>query len=88
MGEWLTAFYEPIQLATDSLNWDWVWSYSIFGGQLLARVPPSPLLLTMNYLVNFDSFAPAIEAAFAAGLRRHHARDYHKAHRLSWITAV
>lgn len=85
LGEWLAAFNEPVQLATDSLNWDWVWIHRIFGGQLPANLLPSPLLLTMNYLVNFDNFAPAIEAAFAAGLRRHHALDDAKANRLGWI---
>lgn len=84
---WLAGFNESVQLATDSLNWDWVWIHSIFGGQLPANVLPSPLLLTMNYLVNFDSFRPAIEAAFAAGLRRHHALDDAKANRLGWIAA-
>jgi hypothetical protein len=41
----------------------------------------------MNYLMQFDEFEPAIERAFAAGLRRHHALDDAKANRMGWISA-
>jgi len=46
-----------------------------------------PLLLTMNYLVDFDQFEPAVEKAFTEGSRRHHALDDAKANRLGWIAA-
>lgn len=51
------------------------------------NVADRPLLLTMNYLNDYDAFEPAIEAAFAGGLRRHHALDDAKANRLGWIAA-
>lgn len=41
----------------------------------------------MNYLNDYDAFAHAVEMAFAAGLRRHHALDDAKANRLGWIAA-
>jgi len=43
-----------------------------------------PLLLTMNYLVEYDRFVDAVEMAFRS-LRRHHALDDAKANRLGWI---
>ncbi len=89
---WLEAFGEPVQLATDSLAWDWPWLHQIF--RVLTVAPawpsnllPAPLLLTMNYLIDFDKFEPAVEQAFADGLRRHHALDDAKANRLGWIAA-
>jgi hypothetical protein len=89
---WLEAFGEPVQLATDSLAWDWPWIHQIF--RVLTAVPawpknlhPSPLVLTMNYLIDFDNFEAALEQAFADGLRRHHALDDAKANRLGWIAA-
>lgn len=45
------------------------------------------LLLSMNYLNDYDQFEPAVEQAFAGGLRRHHALDDAKANRLGWIAA-
>lgn len=86
---WLEAFNEPLQLATDSLAWDWRWLQEIFRahGRWPTNVDSGPLLLTMNYLNNFDAFEAGIEAAFAGGLRRHHALDDAKANRLGWIAA-
>lgn len=86
---WLEEFNEPVQLVTDSLVWDWTWIQEIFHehGQWPANVDGKPLLLTMNYLNDFDAFEAAIEGAFAAGLRRHHALDDAQANRLGWIAA-
>nr|WP_326528030.1 hypothetical protein [Rhodoferax sp.] len=89
LTRWLEAFDEPLKLATDSLTWDWTWIQEIFHehGRWPGNVEGKPLLLTMNYLNNFDPFELAIEQAFAAGLRRHHALDDAKANRLGWIAA-
>lgn len=40
--DWLIAFGEPVQLATDSLQWDWPWIEKIFaeaGAYLLDQTP-------------------------------------------------
>lgn len=89
LAAWLEAFGEPVQLATDSLAWDWTWVQEIFyeRGQWPGNVDGKPLLLTMNYLSDYDAFVIAVEKAFSAGLRRHHALDDAKAHRLGWIAA-
>lgn len=92
LTDWLEAFDEPVQLATDSLAWDWRWIQEIFCPQ--GAIPtwppnllPAPLLLTINYLIDFDEFEPAIERAFAEGLHRHHALDDAKANRIGWLAA-
>lgn len=85
---WLQAFGEPVTLATDSLAWDWPWVHDIFGelGIWPDNLAPKPLLLTMNYLIEYDRFVDAVEMAFRS-LRRHHALDDAKANRLGWIAA-
>lgn len=86
---WLAGFDGPVRLATDSLAWDWRWIQEIFPSPETwpANVERSPLLLTMNYLLHFDEFEPAIESAFAKGLRRHHALDDARANRLGWLAS-
>lgn len=86
---WLVAFGAPVKLVTDSLSWDWPWVQEIFyaHGVWPSNVDGKPLLLTMNYLNDFDRFNQAMEKAFGEGLRRHHALDDAKANRLGWIAA-
>lgn len=89
LGNWLEDFEQPIRLATDSRTWDWPWVHKIFEipGTWPTNLDGHPLLLNMNYQNNYKAFAPAIENAFAGGLRRHHALDDAKANRLGWIAA-
>lgn len=89
LAAWLKAFNEPVQLATDSLSWDWPWIQEIFyaHGAWPSNVDGKPLLLTMNYLNNYDAFNNAVEKAFVGGFRRHHALDDARANRLGWIAA-
>lgn len=88
LENWFADFAVPVKLATDSLSWDWPWMQEIFYDRTWpANVDGKPLLLTMNYLNHFDAFNDAIEKAFVGGLRRHHALDDAKAHRLGWIAA-
>lgn len=86
---WLEAFGEPVTLACDSLAWDWPWVQEIFGelDAWPANLARRPLLLTMNYLNDYDRFVEAVEKAFGT-LRRHHSLDDAKANRLGWIAAV
>lgn len=89
LTKWIEAFDSPVTLAIDSLQWDWHWV------QALARtacawpknLSTQPLLLTMNYLKDFEKFEVSVARSFAAGLRRHHALDDAKANRLGWIVA-
>lgn len=89
LRDWLEAFGQPIRMATDSLAWDWDWFREIFHetGTWPENVDGQPLLLTMNYLHDFDAFNHAIEHAFASGLRRHHALDDAEANRRGWLAA-
>jgi len=86
---WIIGFESRVVLATDSLIWDWPWIVDIF--RLHGAWPPNldhqPLLLTMNYLHEYDQFVIAVENAFCSGLRQHHALDDAKANRLGWIAA-
>lgn len=84
LGNWLEGFEQPVQLATDSLSWDWPWIQEIFDD--VAAWPPNldgkPLILAQDPVFNL-----AVDDAFANGLRRHHALDDAKANRLGWIAA-
>lgn len=88
LGAWLEDFGEPVTLATDSLGWDWPWIQEIFhiAGTWPGNLARSPLLLTINYLNDYDRFVEALEQPFSS-LRRHHALDDAKANRLGWIAA-
>ncbi len=88
LGNWLEGFGELVTLATDSLCWDWPWIQEIFHIEETwpANLARRPLLLTMNYLNDYDNFVDAVEKAFK-DLRRHHALDDAKANRLGWLAA-
>lgn len=90
LREWLGSFGQPATLATDSLAWDWPRIQELFAAPMdwPANVDRRPLLLSMNYLNDYDKFEQAVEEAFATGLlRRHHALDDAKANRLGWLAA-
>ena len=87
LAAWIQAFASPVILATDSLQWDWPWVEAILGHHWSENLVREPLLLTMNYLSDFDAFEAAIDVAFASGLRRHQALDDALANRLGWIAA-
>lgn len=79
LGNWLESFEQPVQLATDSLSWDWPWVLEIFSlpGTWPENVEGRPLILSQS-----PPFNRAVEVAFANGLRRHHSLDDAKANRL------
>jgi hypothetical protein len=79
LGNWLENFSQPVQLATDSLSWDWPWIQEIFSlpGTWPENVASRPLILSQT-----PAFSLAVENAYANGLRRHHALDDAKANRL------
>jgi hypothetical protein len=86
---WIMELGDPVVLATDSLTWDWPWIVAIFEqhGAWPSNLDRQPLLLTMNYLNDFDAFDAALKTAFVRGLRQHHALDDAQANRLGWIAA-
>lgn len=88
LGNWLESFEQPVKLATDSLAWDWPWIQEIFCDPWTwpENLDGKPLLLTMNYLNDYDRFIDAMEKAFRS-LRRHHSLDDAEANRLGWIAA-
>ena len=88
LGNWLEGFGEPVKLATDSLAWDWPWVHEIFCDPWTwpENLDRKPLLLTMNYLHDYDEFIDAVEKAFCS-LRRHHSLDDAMANRLGWVAA-
>lgn len=51
------------------------------------NLSPEPVLLTMNYLRDYDPFVDVVEKALSEGLRRHHALEDAKANRLGWIAS-
>lgn len=81
-GAWIASFEAPVQLATDSKNWDWPWIHEIFHepGSWPVNLEGRPLELQVTPI-----FADAVERAFALWLRRHHALDDAKANRLGWL---
>lgn len=83
LGEWLLGLGESVLLVTDSLAWDWPWIQEIFWekGSWPRNVLSQPLILGQTEEMN-----EAIEAAFAQGLRQHHALDDAKANRLAWLS--
>lgn len=82
LANWLEEFDEPVQLATDSLHWDWPWIQRIFSDPHLwpTNLAAKPLIIGQN-----PELELAIEAAFSGGLRRHHALDDAKTNRLGWL---
>lgn len=97
--EWLIAFNQPVQLATDSISWDWPWICELFaeageGTDWPAHMTTQgkaevfrPANVAANPLILTQSpvFNLAVERAFKSGLRRHHALDDAKANRLAWL---
>lgn len=79
LGNWLESFEQPVQLATDSLTWDWPWVQEIFSqpGTWPENVEGRPLILSQS-----PPFNRAVEVAFSTDLRRHHALDDAKANRI------
>lgn len=84
LASWLASFGQPVQLATDSLAWDWPWIVDLFGvpGEV---VWPECLAHKAYKLPLLPDFLAALEGAFATGLRQHHALDDAKANRLAWL---
>lgn len=79
---WIENYQEPVTLLTDSMAWDWPWIQEAFY-KLGCR--PKNLVRRPEILSQEPAFNLAVERAYAAGLRRHHALDDAKANRLAWL---
>ena len=88
LRNWLEVFQQPVTLATDSIEWDWPWIKMIFADPMTwpTNLSKSAAVLLFDADVG-ERFGDALELAFAAGLRRHHALDDAKANRLGWQAA-
>lgn len=72
-------------IATDSLRWDWMWLMHLLD-ELPENVLNTPLLLTMNYLNNYDAFTVALEEFFTTSTP-HHALTDAKANMHAWLVS-
>lgn len=86
LADWIDRFQQPVQLATDSLSWDWPWVQEIFhyAEKWPAKLANQPASL-YKLVALFDR---EVENAFhnQPNLRRHHALDDAKANRLAWLS--
>jgi hypothetical protein len=87
LAAWIKGLRAPVMLATESVQWDWPWIEDLLKQRWPQNLARDPLLLTTEYLYEFDAFEAAREAAFASGLRRHHALDEALANRKAWYTS-
>lgn len=83
LGGWIRSFQQPVQMATDSLSWDWPWIQEIFHDPATwpENLDGKPVVLSLDAEVElvFRDHVPR--------LRRHHALDDAKANRLAWLVA-
>jgi hypothetical protein len=84
---WIKELLVSVMLATDSDQADWPCMETLLKQRWPQNLARDPLLLTTDYLYAFDAFEAAREAAFASGLRRHHALDDALANRQAWYTS-
>ena len=89
LATWLADFAQPVQLATDSGTWDWRWIQQIFQkpGTWPANLERKPLVLLFD-ADKGERFADAVQEAFDAGLRQHHALDDAIANRAGWFATL
>jgi hypothetical protein len=90
LGNWIEGFEQPVQLATDSLSWDWPWIQELFylPGTWPKNLDGKPA--SLYEMVDPPFLSRAVELAFrdhVPRLRRHHSLDDAKANRLAWLAA-
>lgn len=87
LAAWIKGLRVPVMLATDSLQGDWPCIETLLKQRWPQNLARDPLLLKTEYLYEFDAFEAAREAAFASGLRRHHALDDALANQQAWYSS-
>jgi hypothetical protein len=83
---WLASLDEHVVLAMDDGR-DWGWIRLVLADRWPDNVETEPDYLNLNYLNDADAFFAAVEAAFQAGFRRHHALDDAKSNRQGWFAS-
>ena len=88
LGNWIEGFERPVQLATDSLSWDWPWIQELFStpGTWPANLDCKPV--SLYQMVDSPFFDRTVEQIFQnhePRLRRHHALDDANVNRLVWL---
>lgn len=86
LGFWVRDFLSkqgPAVIATDSLTWDWMWLMKALPEGLPENIATHPLLLTMNYLVNYDLYEQLLKKQFGVW-KQHHALNDAKAMQYAW----
>lgn len=89
LRQWLDDFAAPVTLATDAVSWDWPWLGALFprAAEWPAQLAKQPAVLHFQGAAA-ERYTQAVEAAYAGGLRRHHALDDARANRLGWLAAT
>lgn len=89
LAAWLSSFVVSVQLTTDSQAWDWPWILRLFETPDIwpANLDSKPLILQFD-AEESARFADAVQEAFDAGLRQHHALDDAIANRAGWFTTL
>lgn len=88
LGNWLESFEQPVQLATDSLSWDWPWIQELFStpGTWPENLDGKPAsLYEMVDSPFLERSAEQIFQSHEPRLRRHYALDDAKVNRLVWL---
>lgn len=88
LGNWIEGFEQPVQLATDSLSWDWPWIQELFctPGTWPENFDGKPVSLYETVGAAF--LERIVEQTFQSHvprLRRHHALDDARVNRLAWL---
>lgn len=88
LGNWIEGFEQPVQLATDSLSWDWPWIQELFHipGTWPENLDGKPVSLYETVGAAF--LERIVEQTFQSHvprLRRHHALDDARVNRLAWL---
>ena len=88
LGNWIEGFEQPVQLATDSLSWDWPWIQELFhiSGIWPKNLDGKPVSLYETVGAAFlERTVEEIFQNHVPRLRRHHALDDAKVNRLAWL---
>lgn len=78
------AQFDGATIATDSLDWDWWWLLQHLPRGIPENIEKHPLLLTMNYLNNYDLFEKHLNYQFNHVYQQHHALNDAKALQAAW----
>jgi len=88
LGNWIESYEQPVQIATDSLSWDWPWIKELFydPGTWPENLDGKPA--SLYEMVDSPFLERTVEQIFQnhePRLRRHHALDDAKANWLVWL---